>query len=55
MSRYGSLLIAGCSTNYECLMKDPNKPICDGGMCRIGLLYYQKKCVGAKNYRKYML
>ena len=36
------VLISGCRINYECLMKDPNKPICDGGMCKIGLFYYQK-------------
>ena len=31
-----------CKSNFECLMKDPNKPICGSdGMCRRGLLDYQ--------------
>ena len=40
--------ISGCRTNQECLIEDPNKPICGSdGMCRRGLfVMISKKCVG---------
>ena len=28
-----------CNSNYECRMKNPNKPICGHGICRRGLSY----------------
>ena len=35
---YNKTLILGCRSNYECMMMNPNKPICDSdGMCVGGL------------------
>ena len=37
---YNKTLILGCRSNYECMMMNPNKPICDSdGMCVGGLSY----------------
>ena len=30
------MLILGCRTNQECFIENPNKPICDNGLCTGG-------------------